>query len=199
MQVKTPMGFKRYDPVTLKPLPFGDSEAVLQSGSLRLRGRGITADAAGNIYLLVGLRPGKDQLPPGLKRDDSRLEDFLALLPQQTHHAIEFRHKSWLDDAVYRILRCHNVAFCIFDLPGFRAPPVATADFAYVRFHGNQRLYGGSYTDEELANWARVIKALDAGKVYAYFNNDADGFAVDNALTLKRLLESYNPAISRPA
>ncbi|MDP2919964.1 MAG: DUF72 domain-containing protein [Dehalococcoidia bacterium] len=130
------------------------------------------------------------QLPPGLKRDDVRLDEFLSLLPADLEHTIEFRHKSWLDDAVYRLLHRRNVALCIFDLPRLRTPAIVTADFAYVRFHGNRVLYGGCYSDEELDGWAREIRGLRAGKVYAYFNNDADGFAVDNALTLKRLLET---------
>jgi len=154
-------------------------------------------DVAGPVEKFTGrvallgdrLGPLLYQLPPGLKRDDGRLERFLALLPPQLQHAIEFRHRSWLDDTVYAVLRQHNVAFCIFDLPGFRAPPVATADFAYLRFHGSVSLYGGSYTDGELKSWAMEIKRLGAPTVYAYFNNDADGFAVDDALTLKKMLE----------
>jgi uncharacterized protein YecE (DUF72 family) len=67
---------------------------------------------------------------------------------------------------------------------------VATADFAYVRFHGSDRLYSGNYSDKELAVWAQKIadlgKALRA--IYIYFNNDIAGHAIDNARTLRRHL-----------
>lgn len=130
------------------------------------------------------------QLPPGLKRDDARLESFLALLPGDTEHVIEFRHESWLEEDVYTIMRRHHAAFCIYDMPAFRTPIAVTADFAYVRFHDKVQLYGGRYSDEELSWWTREIKTLKAERVYAYFNNDADGFAIENALTLKHMLEA---------
>ena len=69
----------------------------------------------------------------------------------------------------------------------------ATAPFVYVRFHGpdHHHLYAGSYSDEDLAWWADRIREWHHGgrEVYAYFNNDGDGHAVRNALTLRRLLE----------
>ena len=74
-------------------------------------------------------------------------------------------------------------------MPGIRTPVITTADFAYVRFHGSQSLYSSSYTEAELASWANEIKALPVGRVYIYFNNDTGGYAVDNALTLKKLFE----------
>jgi hypothetical protein len=46
------------------------------------------------------------QLPPGLPRDDARLEYFLRLLPDWMRVAVEFRHPSWLDDQVFAILGC---------------------------------------------------------------------------------------------
>ncbi len=143
-----------------------------------------------------GLRPLSDrlgpvlfQLPPNFHRDDARLNNFIKLLPESIEHAVEFRHASWIDNEVLKILHRYNVAFCVYDMPGVRTPVVATADFAYVRFHGNQSLYGGSYSEDELASWAKEIKALPVARAYIYFNNDAGGYAVDNALTLKRLLE----------
>ncbi|MBI2852403.1 MAG: DUF72 domain-containing protein [Chloroflexi bacterium] len=130
------------------------------------------------------------QLPPNMKRDDRRLEEFLEILPGGVSHVFEFRHDSWLDDAVLAILRRYNAGFCIYDLPGFTTPVTATADFAYIRFHGSQLLYGSCYSDDELNEWARKIRTLRTGVVYAYFNNDAEGFAVRNALTLRHLLET---------
>ena len=128
------------------------------------------------------------QLPQSMKRDDRRLRDFLEMLPRDVRHVFEFRHNSWFDDEVFKLLRQYDCGFCIYDMPGFSTPVLATSDFAYVRFHGSQWLYGGSYSDEELEGWAQKIAALGVKVAYAYFNNDAGGFAIKNALTLRQLL-----------
>ena len=129
------------------------------------------------------------QLPPNMKRNDAVLESFLSILPPGLRHVFEFRNESWLDEGVFDILRRHHAGLCIMDLPGFTSPVAATADFAYIRFHGSQWLYGSCYTDEELRMWAERIAGLGAGEVYIYFNNDAEGFAVRNALSLAQLLK----------
>ena len=131
------------------------------------------------------------QLPPNLRRDDSLLESFLSSLPQEIRHVIEFRHESWLDEEVFNILRRYKAGLCVFDMPGFTCPPVATVDFAYVRFHGSEALFSSCYTDDELAEWADKITnmAVKLEAVYIYFNNDVSGFAVENAVTLRSYLE----------
>lgn len=130
------------------------------------------------------------QLPPGMKRDDGRLEAFLSLLDKKLKHVFEFRHKSWMDEAVFDLLRKYNAGFCIFDMPGFASPVLATSDFAYIRFHGKGDLYSGSYPETELIDWAKKLKDIAGMKtVYIYFNNDAGGFAVENARILRRYLE----------
>jgi len=125
-----------------------------------------------------------------MKRNDDMLENFLSLLPQKYQHAFEFRHDSWINDSVFRILQQYNVGLCVFDMPGFTCPLVATTDFAYIRFHGSQSLYSSCYSDEELSQWAQKIIQLDekAKAVYIYFNNDAEAFAVRNALTLAKFI-----------
>jgi uncharacterized protein YecE (DUF72 family) len=130
------------------------------------------------------------QLPPGLHRDDERLESFLSMLPRRFRYVIEFRHESWLDDGIFDILHRYNVGLCVFDMPGLACPLLATADFAYVRFHGAGELYSNCYSDEELDQWAVKIAGLAKGKdeVYIYFNNDIEGFAIENAKTLTRKL-----------
>jgi len=132
------------------------------------------------------------QLPPGMRRNDERLQDFLSCLPAKHRHVVEFRHQSWIDDGVFDILRRHNVGLCVFDMPGFSCPVVATSDFAYVRFHGNQGLYASCYSNEELCEWAEKIVGLGnrIKACYIYFNNDAEAFAVRNAITLRNLLRS---------
>jgi len=126
------------------------------------------------------------QLPPNMHRNDDRLDSFLSLLPGGLRHVIEFRHESWLDEGVFEVLRRHNVGFCVFDMPGLPCPLVATAEFAYIRFHGSSGLYFSCYSDEELEDWSSKILALasDLDTVYIYFNNDAEGFAIRNAQTI---------------
>jgi uncharacterized protein YecE (DUF72 family) len=141
-------------------------------------------------HLEEKLGPLLYQLPPNMRRNDERLDAFLSLLPKEQRHVVEFRHESWLYEEVFAILRGHNVGFCVFDMPGLACPLVATADFAYVRFHGSSGLYSSCYREEELERWARRITALakDLEAVYIYFNNDAQGFAIRNALTITHQL-----------
>jgi uncharacterized protein YecE (DUF72 family) len=131
------------------------------------------------------------QLPPSMRRNDEVLQSFLSELPSEYQHVVEFRHESWIDEKVFDILRRHDVGLCVFDMPGFSCPLVATSDFAYIRFHGSEGLYSSSYSDEELSQWARTIARLrqSVKASYIYFNNDAEAFAVENAKTLKNLLQ----------
>ncbi|MDJ0355222.1 DUF72 domain-containing protein [Paenarthrobacter sp. PH39-S1] len=132
------------------------------------------------------------QLPPDLERDDARLGYFLTLLPTWVQVAVEFRHHSWNDDAVYALLEHHQAAYCV--MSGANLPCVlqATAPFVYVRMHGpdTDYLYGGSYSEQDLRWWAERIRQWQgAGKdVYVYFNNDGGGNAVRNADTLRAIL-----------
>ena len=131
------------------------------------------------------------QLPPNMHRNDDRLESFLSTLPQGMKHVFEFRHQSWLEEGVFEILHKYNIGLCVFDMPSLSCPLVATADFAYIRFHGSTGLYSSCYSDEELADWARRLAdlATNLKAIYIYFNNDAEAFAVRNAITLGSYLK----------
>ena len=132
------------------------------------------------------------QLPPGLPRDDARLEYFLRLVPPWLRVAVEFRHPSWHCEEVLKVLAEHRAAYCV--LSGASLPCLlrATTDFVYLRLHGpdHQHLYAGSYPDADLAWWAsRIGEWAQAGhEVFAYFNNDGEAHAVRNARTLRALL-----------
>lgn len=135
------------------------------------------------------------QLPPGLKADGARLAAFCELLAadpvaSNVRHAFEFRHQSWFVPEVYEILARHRHALCVADGPRWPKAREVTADFVYLRFHGSRKLYSSGYTSEELAGWAEQIRDwLDRGyDVYAYFNNDAEGYAVANARELRSLV-----------
>jgi uncharacterized protein YecE (DUF72 family) len=131
------------------------------------------------------------QLPPTQVRDDARLDFFLGLLPDWMRVAVEFRHPSWHDEAVYALLERHSAAYCVMSGAGLPCVLRATAPFVYVRLHGpdDAHLYAGSYPDADLRWWADRIGewARDGRDVYAYFNNDGHGHAVRNAETLRAL------------
>jgi uncharacterized protein YecE (DUF72 family) len=141
------------------------------------------------------LGPVLVQLPPRWPVDVERLARFLEVVPRPPRWCIEFRDPSWLCEPVYALLRRQGAALCIHDLIE-RHPREVTADFVYLRFHGDH--YGGSYSPQQLSAEARRIAAhLRRGlDVHAYFNNDADGHAVANALDLRRYVAR---ALRRPA
>ncbi len=139
------------------------------------------------------LGPVLYQMPPSFRRNEDSeavLVDFLSLLPRDLRHVFEFRHDSWFNAEVFAVLRLHNVGFCAYHMVDKETPVEATTDFAYVRFHGSSSLYGGCYQEAELHQWAERIRDLpeDVRDVYVYFNNDAHGFAVQNARELAGLL-----------
>ena len=130
------------------------------------------------------------QLPGTFHRDDERLAGALERLPAG-RHCFEFRHPSWFVPEVYELLRAHGVALVIGDTPQrpFQTHEV-TADWTFVRFHYGHRGRGGNYSDRELDEWAARIAAWrEELDVYAYFNNDWEGYAVRNGLDLKKKLE----------
>jgi uncharacterized protein YecE (DUF72 family) len=131
------------------------------------------------------------QLPPTFRRDDERLAAALSAFPSSLRHAVEFRHESWFAPDVMALLREHNVALVIADRPeiaSFQTHEL-TADFTFVRFHHGSRGLRGNYSERELDDWAERIGAWRLrGDVFAYFNNDWEGFAIRNALGLKKRL-----------
>jgi uncharacterized protein YecE (DUF72 family) len=131
------------------------------------------------------------QLPENFHRDDERLHGWLEALPAG-QHTIEFRHKSWFVPDVMEALRAHGVALTIGDHPSRPFQSLqATADWRFVRFHWGWRGRHGNYSRRELEQWARRIRAWRrAQTVWAYFNNDWEGFAPANASLLARLLDS---------
>ena len=129
------------------------------------------------------------QLPPNLKKDLNRLEQFLTLLDSDLKQCVEFRHESWFDDETYDLLGKYNVAFCIISAPKLPTPVEVTADFAYIRWHGVNDWYKHDYSKKELSKWADTIKDLDVDDIFGYFNNDYNANAPKNCLQLKDLLK----------
>jgi len=128
------------------------------------------------------------QLPASLKKDIERLEKFVKNLQRwkSTRHAIEFRHKSWFDDQVAECLERYAVAICMSDAPDWPMWDRVTTDVVYIRLHGHTRKYASSYSKPALRKWAtRTQRWLEENRaVHVYFDNDAEGAAPRNALTL---------------
>lgn len=176
--------------------------------------------ASGPLALGPTLGPVLWQLPERLSFDEQVLDNFLSLLPRTTdaaaalaarhddklpaaralteaptsqplRHALEPRHPSYDSDSARDLLRARGVAMVHADSAG-RWPAMggSTADFRYVRLHGEERLYGGGYDARSLQRWAdRTGRWLDLGEdVYVYFDNDADGRAPYDAVALTGLL-----------
>jgi uncharacterized protein YecE (DUF72 family) len=175
--------------------------------------------ASGVLALRAKLGPVLWQLPPSLGFDADRLAAFFAQLPRSTaeaawlarrhdermtnrsltesdadrplRHALEVRHKSYVTPAFLALLREHQIAVVVADTAG-KWPLLreVTADFAYVRLHGDKELYTSGYSDEALQTWAQHITGwANAGNdVYAYFDNDAKVHSPFDAMTLTRML-----------
>lgn len=137
------------------------------------------------------------QLPPNMQRDEDRLAAFAGALPGGLRHAFEFRHQSWFTEKVMAILDNAGAALCLADHPERPQPLELTTDWTYIRFH-----YGagadGSYSETQLGSWSERIKGyLESDMdVYAYFNNDWQGHAIDNATQLLAQSDSKSGAQS---
>jgi uncharacterized protein YecE (DUF72 family) len=149
--------------------------------------------ASGIFNLREKLGPILWQFPPNFKYDRGRMESFLDLLPHDTlaacgvarkrsawmkgrtrlaidarralRHAVEVRHESFLDPSFIELLRSHNVALVVAETA--RRWPMThdvTADFVYMRLHGDKELYRSGYGDKALDRWARRIQAWSMGK-----------------------------------
>ena len=124
------------------------------------------------------------QLPPFLKKDVSRLEDFLHQVPPGFRPAFEFRNPSWFADDVYECLRRFDVALCIAEHEDRSAPFEQTASFGYFR------LRRPDYTDEELAQCAQRLSDASArwNEIFVYFKHEAAGKGPMLAAKLYNLL-----------
>jgi uncharacterized protein YecE (DUF72 family) len=177
--------------------------------------------ASGVFNLREKLGPFLWQFPPSFRYDAELVEHFLSLLPHDTEaalefarrrearmkgrsrlaidkkrplrHAMEIRHESFVDESFVRLLRKYNVALVVADTAGkwpYRED--VTADFMYLRLHGEEELYASGYTEEALDRWAARIRAWSGGSepadarrisreapanstsrdLYCYFDND---------------------------
>jgi uncharacterized protein YecE (DUF72 family) len=175
--------------------------------------------ASGILNLREKLGPLLWQFPPQFAYRRERLEPFLEQLPLDTEaalalarrrdarmtgrarlaidakrtlrHALEIRHPSFMNDDFVSLLRKYRVGLVVADTAG-KWPKLfdVTADFVYVRLHGDIRIYTSGYSERALAPWARRIRAWakNGRDVYVYFDNDVKVRAPFDALNLMRQL-----------
>ena len=130
------------------------------------------------------------QLPPTFKRDDSRLAEALAALPDG-RHAFEFRHPSWFHDDVYALLGAHGSALVVADrAPDPPTPWVDTAGWSYLRFHSG-RGRNGNYSRAELAAGPSACPLREATSTSTTTGTDT---RCENALALRSRLTKLVPA-----
>lgn len=133
------------------------------------------------------------QLPGKLGKDAARLENFVEALSSwnEARHAVEFRNPSWFDDEVAEILSRHGIAVCMSDAADWPLWDKVCTDLVYIRLHGHELTYVSAYGPDRLRHWATRIKEwLTRGyDVHAYFDNDGEGAAPYDALTLLELIK----------
>ena len=175
--------------------------------------------ASGVLALRDKLGPFLWQFPPTFVYRRERLEPFLAMLPKSTgealrlarrrdarlhgrsrlaidadrplRHAVEIRHPSFVNEDFVSLLRNFGVGLVVADTAG-KWPKLfhLTADFVYVRLHGDVKIYSSGYSERALAAWARRIRGWAKGgrDVFVYFDNDVKVKAPFDALSLMRKL-----------
>jgi uncharacterized protein YecE (DUF72 family) len=130
------------------------------------------------------------QLPPNFEADGERLASFLKLLSSKRRYSFEFRHPSWYQPSIFRLLSVHNIALCLSDHHDAPAPWRRTADFVYIRGHGPSGQYKDHYRAQTLQAWASRIHSWkkQGCDVFVYFDNDQKSAAPADALKLKKLV-----------
>ena len=145
----------------------------------------------GHIADMLGPRMGcfLFQLPPSFQYSPARLERIVSQLDPKRRNVVEFRHRSWWNERVYAAFRKAGIIFCSCSGPKLPDELIKTADDIYIRFHGIKQWYRHDYSSEEIAEWVKRIRNSGAHGVWAYFNNDRDGYSIKNALSLLRNLQ----------
>lgn len=131
------------------------------------------------------------QFPASFQVNAPRLEQFCKLLGTEFNCVFEFRHSSWFTQEIFNILRKHRHALCLVSAPS-SVPNVftTTSRLVYLRFHGEGEWYRHNYSNESLEEWKRKLDTSGAGIIYAYFNNDVNGYAVNNGRYLASLYDT---------
>ncbi len=110
------------------------------------------------------------QLPPFLRKDTSRLQAFVELLPKTPPAAFEFRHPSWSDSEVLKFLAERNFACCVSDTGSqTEIPKISHGSWGYLRLRQDH------YAEDGLKNWAKRVRDQPWETAYVFFKHEADG------------------------
>ncbi len=133
------------------------------------------------------------QVAPQTPYDPDRLRRVLMTFGEPRLVAVEFRRKDWLNDEIRALLVDCGATFVSVDSPRLRPVDWVTSKAGYIRLHGRSRWYSHDYTSAELHEIAEIAHRMvlhGAKTVYVFFNNDFEGYAPKNALTLMEYLSS---------
>lgn len=157
----------------------------------RLTRTGSLINDFGVIADLLGPRMGcfLYQLPPSFHYSARALSRIVRQLEPGRKNVVEFRHRSWWNEKVFKSLEEAGIIFCSCSGPRLPDQLVKTADDVYLRFHGTKQWYRHDYTKEELSVWVDRVRDSGAKTIWAYFNNDREGHAIHNAQLFKKLLK----------
>src|SRR5262245_43196411 len=110
------------------------------------------------------------QLPPNMKKELERLQNFVRALPSDVRAAFEFRHPTWFDDDVLEVLKNQNLALCISDTDDLPVVHIdRTADWGYLR------LRRVNYSKEDLAEWSNRINEQQWKTTFVFFKHEDEG------------------------
>lgn len=152
-----------------------------------------TADLLADFYNTVkaGLKdklgPVLFQLPPSFVFSKERLDAILSAVEPSFENVFEFRHTSWWNSSVRKLLSSMGISVSGISYPGLPDDVIKDKRLAYYRFNGIPHLYHSPYSDEELKRIAAGIKKMKPEKAYIFFNNTAGVAAIKNALTLESM------------
>jgi uncharacterized protein YecE (DUF72 family) len=129
------------------------------------------------------------QLHPQMEFSEELLEKIISTLDPAFKNVIEFRHSSWWNQEVYNTLKKEKISFCGISYPRLPDEVICTNEILYYRLHGVPRLYRSDYSNEKLQMVFNEIKSSGAKEAFIYFNNDAEGHAINNALELNEIVK----------
>ena len=117
-------------------------------------------------------------------------DTLMAKYPEY-EFAMEVRHESWYSEESLDLMKRYNIAFVIAQSEQFPYKEFITAKNIYVRFHGPKALYASSYSDEALKEYADkfLVWKKEGHHIWAFFNNDINGHALNNTTTLLNFLK----------
>lgn len=131
------------------------------------------------------------QLHPHMHYSEQNLERIIHTLDPSIKNVVEFRHESWWNDHVRKVLQENGITFCGISYPGLPDEVMKSSPVMYYRFHGVPQLYLSSYSETKLRLVAEKIKtSRKVDEVYCYFNNDIKVAAIRNAKALNTLVRN---------